>query len=444
MDALPQDPLPLPDQTDTTLSRRGFLRGAALAGGGLIAAGIAACAPAATGAGWTFGPTASDAAAATPTPAASAVPSASHDMASASPAATAAASPSGEIPAGWSEHDIAARKVVRRYLGNLVTALPAVYPAPVVAKLADILGAEEDYPELSQKPAFVQVPNLVLTDALSPLTPEVDGDTKVFRLTIDEIDHRIDELMPPVRALGYNAQWPGPTIRVNQGDKVRAVFTNNLNETTGVHFHGVEFDDFFQDGVPFVTQKPFGPGEEYAYEFTAVNPGSLMYHSHHNATDQVGRGLLGAFIVDPPRPQAEYDREYIWISNDTLGGFTINGHGFPATVPVLAAQGEKVLIRFMNEGIMMHPWHSHGFAMDVVARDGIPLGSAGFKADTLGVNPGERWDAVITADRLGVWAFHCHILPHVEGPDGMFGMVTALVVVPTREHVDAIVQTLIA
>jgi FtsP/CotA-like multicopper oxidase with cupredoxin domain len=60
------------------------------------------------------------------------------------------------------------------------------------------------------------------------------------------------------------------------------------------------------------------------------------------------------------------------------------------------------------------------------------------------VNPGERWDAVITADRLGVWAFHCHILPHVEGPDGMFGMVTALVVVPTREHVDAIVQALIA
>jgi FtsP/CotA-like multicopper oxidase with cupredoxin domain len=445
MDALPQDSLPLPDQTETTLSRRGFLRGAALAGGGLIAAGIAACAPAATGAGWTFGPSASDAAAAaTSTPAASAGPSASHDMASASPAASASAPPSGEIPTGWSEHDIAARNVVRRYLGNLVTALPAVYPAPVVAKLADILGADENYPELSQKPAFVQVPNLVLTDALSPLVPEVVGDTKVFRLTIDEIDHRIDELMPPVKALGYNAQWPGPTIRVNQGDKVRVIFTNNMNETTGVHFHGVEFDDFFQDGVPFVTQKPFAPGEDYTYEFTAVNPGSLMYHSHHNATDQVGRGLLGAFIVDPPRPQAEYDREYIWISNDTLGGFTINGHGFPATVPVLAAQGEKVLIRFMNEGIMMHPWHSHGFAMDVVARDGIPLGSAGFKADTLGVNPGERWDAVITADRLGVWAFHCHILPHVEGPDGMFGMVAALVVVPTKEHVDAIVQALVA
>jgi FtsP/CotA-like multicopper oxidase with cupredoxin domain len=92
----------------------------------------------------------------------------------------------------------------------------------------------------------------------------------------------------------------------------------------------------------------------------------------------------------------------------------------------------------------MHPWHSHGFAMELVARDGMPLGSAAHRADTFAVSPGERWDAVITADRLGVWAFHCHILPHVEGLDGMFGMVTALIVVPTPAHVDAIVQAVLA
>jgi FtsP/CotA-like multicopper oxidase with cupredoxin domain len=169
-----------------------------------------------------------------------------------------------------------------------------------------------------------------------------------------------------------------------------------------------------------------------------------MYHSHHNATDQVGRGLLGAFIVDPAESPVKYDREYIWISNDTHGGFTINGHGFPAVVPVLAAVGETVLVRFMNEGIMMHPWHSHGYTMNVIARDGVPLGNASFGCDTLAVNPGERWDATITADRPGLWAFHCHILPHVEGADGMFGMVTALVVVPTKADVDAIVAALLA
>ena len=456
MDTKTQDPLPLPDLVDPSLSRRGFLRGAALAGGGLVAVSLAACSPVAK-AGWTYGPSSAPSAAAAASTVASAAPAASataaavassgHSMEpSVAPSASAAASasPIANMPTGWTAHDVAARDKVRRYLGDLVKALPAVYPAPVVAKLADILGVEDGYPALSQKPAFVQVPQLVLSDALNPLKPTMEGDVKVFKLTIDEFEQKIDEMLPPVAAVGYNGQWPGPTIRVNQGDKVRAVFTNNLKETTGVHFHGVEFDDFFQDGVPFVTQKPIIPGETYAYDFVARNAGSLMYHSHHNATDQVGRGLLGAFIVDPPKPQVAYDREYIWISNDELGGFTINGHGFPATVPVLAAKGEKVLVRFMNEGIMMHPWHLHGFSMEIVARDGIPLGSASFKADTLGVNPGERYDALITADRLGVWAFHCHILPHVEGADGMFGMVSTLIVVPEKAHVDAIVQALLA
>ncbi len=428
--ALPTGPPALPLQPEMPeLSRRGFLRGAALTGVGFVGAGVvAACAPNVVP---SLAPTV-----VSPTPGA---PSGAPSV-----AASASHAPSGPIPAGWTEHDVDARNVVRRYIGNLAPALKGIYGDAAFAKLADILGAADGYPELQMKPSFAQVPQLFLNDALTPLKPELVGDVKVFRLTIDEISQRIDELKPPIAALGYNKQWPGPTIRVNQGDKVRAIFTNNLKETTSVHFHGVEFDDFFQDGVPFVTQKPITPGETYTYEFTAKNAGSLMYHSHHNATDQVGRGLLGAFIVEPKVNPVKYDREYIWISNDVLGGFTINGHGFPATVPVLAAVGETVLIRFMNEGVMMHPWHSHGYTMKVVARDGHPLGSAAFECDTLGVNPGERFDALITADRPGVWAFHCHVLPHVEGPSGMFGMVTTLIVVPEKAHVDAIVNAIVS
>ena len=438
---LQQDALPPADQA---LSRRGFLRGAAIAGGGLIATGIAACAPGTT-ANWTFGPTSSATPSGNPAPSESAVPSIVPSVAPSAPASAAASgSPAPSIPAGWTIHDVNAREKVRRYVGNLAPALKDIYGDAAFAKLADVLGAADGYPQLTAKPAFAQVPQLVLNDILQPLKPTLDGGVKVFTLTIDGISQEIDEVNPPLAALGYNGQWPGPTIRVNQGDRVRATFTNNLEETTGVHFHGVEFDDFFQDGVPFVTQQPIIPGQTYAYEFTASNPGSLMYHSHHNATDQVGRGLLGAFIVEPEVPQVTYDREYIWISNDSLGGFTINGHGFPAVVPVLAAVGETVLIRFMNEGIMMHPWHSHGYTMRVVARDGHPLGSAAFGCDTLGVNPGERFDVAIAADRPGVWAFHCHILPHVEGANGMFGMVNTLIVVPRKEHVDAIVRAIVS
>jgi manganese oxidase len=450
MDTTPT-PVPATGPTIPPLTRRQILRGAALAGGGLVVAGLAACSPTSafpTG-GWTV---------AAPSGAALAAASASPSVpASVAPSATPMPStsdmpmPSGSVdpgaspaPTGWSAHDVAARDTIRRYIGNLAPALKGIYGAAAFVKLSEILGVADAYPQLTQKPAFVQVPQLFLSDALTPLMPELDGDVKVFHLTIDDFEQRIDELKDPVAAVGFNAQWPGPTIRVTQGDRVRAIFTNNLKETTGVHFHGVEFEDFFQDGVPFVTQMPIVPGETYTYEFTAGNAGSLMYHSHHNATDQVGRGLLGAFIVEPKADPIVADREYIWISNDSLGGFTINGHGFPATVPVLAAVGETVHLRFMNEGTMMHPWHLHGMPMRVVARDGRPLGAAEFTCDTLGVNPGERYDVLVKAKTAGVWAFHCHILPHAEGEGGMFGMVNTLIVVPEKAHVDAIVKLLLA
>jgi FtsP/CotA-like multicopper oxidase with cupredoxin domain len=365
-----------------SLSRRGFLRAGAIAGGGIAAATLAACAPA-SAPSWTFPPAPSPIAAA---PSASAAASAapSHD-------ASHAPAPAGSPAA---DHDSNAAAAVKRFLDGEAAILPV---------------------------------------GNQPLQPRVEGDTKVFELTIDEIEHRIDALKDPVKALGYNGVWPGPMLAVTEGDKVRAIFTNKLRESTGVHFHGQRIPNAM-DGVPHITQEPIQPGASFTYEFVARTPGSHMYHSHHNATDQVGRGLLGAFIVQPRSPADRYERLYgasqdiVWISNDTLGGFTINGRGFPATAPIVAQLGDTIVIRFMNEGIMMHPWHLHGMPMRVVARDGYPLGSAAFTCDTLGVNPGERWDVVVKCDEPGAWAFHCHILPHAEGSDGMFGMVTALIV----------------
>ena len=367
----------------TPLSRRSFLRVATIAGGGLAAAGIAAC-TSGTPPNWTFGTSA----------VATAAPGgAGSGAAAATPAATGHghASPAASAVI---DHDAAALAVVERFLGGEATKLPE--------------------------------PN-------KPLAPTIDGTTKVFDLTIDEIQHQVDARKPPLSALGFNGVWTGPVLRVTEGETVRAVFRNNLRESTGIHFHGQALPNRM-DGVPHITQDPIEPGETFTYEFVAKPAGSHMYHSHHNATDQVGRGLLGAFIVDPKDPQERYDRKFgatqevVWISNDTIDGFTINGRGFPATYPIKAKLGETIVIRFMNEGIMTHPWHVHGVHFRVVARDGYPLGTAEFRCDTLGVNPGERYDAVIECDNPGVWAFHCHILPHAEGQDGMFGMVTALVI----------------
>jgi FtsP/CotA-like multicopper oxidase with cupredoxin domain len=183
------------------------------------------------------------------------------------------------------------------------------------------------------------------------------------------------------------------------------------------------------DGVTYITQDPVKPGESFVYEFVAKPAGSHMYHSHHNSAEQVAKGLLGPFIVEPRDPSARpaVNREYTLVLNDGPLGFSINGKSFPATQPLTAKLGERVLIRFMNEGVMHHPMHRHGMPMEVVALDGWPVPQP-YRCDTIDMPPGNRVDAIVVCDNPGTWAFHCHVLPHAESKNGMFGMVTALVV----------------
>ena len=261
----------------------------------------------------------------------------------------------------------------------------------------------------------------------NPLKFKMDGAVKVFEVTAQEIDWEVAQGQV-IKAMAYNGHVPGPEIRITEGDKVRVVLTNEMEQSTSIHFHGVILPNAM-DGVPYITQPPVKKGETFTYEFTARNPGSHMYHSHHNAAEQVTKGLLGAFIIEPldKTTEPEFDSEYIMILNDSGVGFSINGKSFPYTQPILAKVGERIRVRYMNEGVLIHPMHPHGFPMTVFARDGWAI-PAPFQCDTLTIGPGERWDVIITPDSAGIWAFHCHVLTHAESAHGMFGMVTAIVV----------------
>jgi FtsP/CotA-like multicopper oxidase with cupredoxin domain len=259
------------------------------------------------------------------------------------------------------------------------------------------------------------------------LAPRIEKGVKIYDLTASVVQWEV-EPGRKVEAWAYNGVVPAPQIRVREGDRVRVNLKNDLPESTAIHFHGLELPND-QDGVPFITQPPVKPGASYTYEFTVPNAGSHMYHSHHNAAKQVSLGLLGAFIVEPKNTAGEpkVDVDYVMILNDGMHGYTLNGKGFPATEPIVAKLGQKVRIRYMNEGMMIHPMHLHGMHQTVIAKDGWPL-PAPYRCDTLNIAPGERYDVVVNCNNPGTWAFHCHILPHAESDHGMFGMVTALVV----------------
>lgn len=260
-----------------------------------------------------------------------------------------------------------------------------------------------------------------------PLEPVVEDGVKVFRLTCDELQWEVSP-GKVIAARGYNGAIPGPILRAREGERVRIIVTNNLKESTSIHWHGLYVPNNM-DGVTFINQEPIKPGATFTYEFTLRNSGTHMYHSHHNAMDQVNRGLLGAFIVDPRDPSTypQYDREYILVLNDLNLGFTINGKGFPATEALVAKRGERVLLRWLNEGVMNHPMHLHGMPMLTFAKDGWPMNPPQM-CDTLDVAPGNRYDTLVEATEPGVWALHCHVLTHAESPQGMFGLVTAFIV----------------
>ena len=259
------------------------------------------------------------------------------------------------------------------------------------------------------------------------LAPRMEKGVKVYDLVTKVVQWEVEQ-GKRVEAWTYNGVVPGPQIRVKEGDRVRINVKNELPESTSIHFHGLEVPND-QDGVPFITQPPIKPGASYTYEFIVPNSGSHMYHSHHNAAMQVGKGLLGAFIVEPKTKRAieNVDVDYVMILNDGYHGFTLNGKGFPATEPIVAKLGQKLRIRYMNEGMMIHPMHLHGIHMTVIDKDGWPQ-PAPWKCDTLNIAPGERWDVIVECNNPGTWAFHCHILTHAESQHGMFGMVTALIV----------------
>ena len=262
-----------------------------------------------------------------------------------------------------------------------------------------------------------------------PLQPKILADgTKQFTLTAKTMKWEV-EPGKFVDAMAYNGQVPGPTIHVSVGDKVQVVLKNELPESTVIHWHGIPITNKM-DGVADITQPPVPPGKSFTYTINATRAAVGWYHSHHDGVKQVTSGLWGAFLIgEMPLPgHIKPDQEVpLELQDSGTIGLSFNGKAFPATAPVRLKKGQTVLIHYVNAGTMAHPIHLHGLDQLVVAKDGFPLKDP-YKADTVLVAPGERYSVLVKADKVGTWAWHCHILTHSEGAMGMMGMFTEMIV----------------
>jgi manganese oxidase len=252
---------------------------------------------------------------------------------------------------------------------------------------------------------------------------------------------------------GEPMQYPGPTLIVEQGQTVTIHLRNELAVPTSLVLPGQNGITAFHGEPGVLAREAPADGGSVTYTFVASHAGTYLYHSGTRPGVQVEMGLLGALIVRPLTPRWAYphagsafDREHLLLLSEMdpvvhaeveLGRedvlhvgdrspvlWFINGRNAPDTLSPSRSEsaldrlvhphqpygslvrlhpGERVLMRVLNVGHDLHPLHTHGNHMRVIARDGRLLESAPGAGPDLAENdftlqtvPGETYDALWT------------------------------------------------
>ena len=131
--------------------------------------------------------------------------------------------------------------------------------------------------------------------------------------------------------------------------------------------------------------------------------------------------------LDPQKDTRAAEREI----EIRLGGnmeryiWTINGKKFNEADPLVVKYGERIRLKFVNDSMMAHPMHSHGMFMQL--ENGQDPSNMPNK-HTVIVPPGKTITTLLTADELGEWAIHCHLLYHMSA-----GMMNKLIVAQVED-----------
>jgi FtsP/CotA-like multicopper oxidase with cupredoxin domain len=269
-------------------------------------------------------------------------------------------------------------------------------------------------------------------------------------LSIDHLTMAVDGRVS--HGIGINGTVPAPLIRLREGQKVRLAVTNNLDEDSSIHWHGLILP-FQMDGVPGISFPGIKPRSTFVYEFPVMQSGTYWYHSHSGLQEQMGH--YGPIVIDPAGADPiAYDREHVIVLSDhsalhphsifrklkqqagyfndqrqTLAGllagkdqplndrlewgrmrmdptdisdvtgsaytFLVNGHGPRDNWTALFRPGERVRLRFINASAMtIFNVRIPGLRMDVVQADGLNVRPV--TVDEFQITVAETYDVIVT------------------------------------------------
>ncbi|MET0269738.1 MAG: copper resistance system multicopper oxidase [Sphingomonas sp.] len=253
-------------------------------------------------------------------------------------------------------------------------------------------------------------------------------------------------------AIGINGTVPAPLVRLRQGQTVRLAVTNDLDEDTSIHWHGL-LVPFQMDGGPGVSFPGIAPRSTFTYEFPVGQAGTYWYHSHSGLQEQMGH--YGPIVIDPAGADpVACDREHVIVLSDhspihphaifrriklqggyfnyqkqTLGGlaagrdqspkerlawggmrmdptdisdvtgstysFLVNGHGPGDNWTGLFRPGERVRLRFVNASAMtIFNVRIPGLPLTIVQADGQNVRPV--TVDEFQIANAETYDVIVT------------------------------------------------
>lgn len=148
---------------------------------------------------------------------------------------------------------------------------------------------------------------------------------------------------------GYNGQYPGPLVRVDQGMDVTVRFFNGLDLPSTVHWHGLRLENRF-DGVPGMTQAAVAPGDSFVYQLRFPDAGIFWYHPHVREDIQQELGLYGNILVASrrARQRVPVNREEVLALDDFLLGGGQAPVPFGRDVPTNALMGRFGNVMLVN------------------------------------------------------------------------------------------------